>query len=82
MASPWRVLWQSLGQTSTAFGNAAVWWPITAIMILLLQISLARKIPIEKHSLAIGWFAGLLFFVIGPSEKVVCECEVALLFGV
>jgi hypothetical protein len=76
------LLWQLPGQTLTAFGNVAVWWPITATMILLLQMSLARTIPTEKHSLAIGWLASLLFFVIGPSEMGGCDCEVALHFRI
>jgi hypothetical protein len=82
IASHWLVLWQSLRRTSAAFRNMAVSWPITATMILLLQMSLTRKSPTEKHLLAIGWPAGLLFFVIGPSGRGVCDCETALLFGI
>jgi hypothetical protein len=39
------VLWQSLGRTSAAFGDVAVWWPITQTMVLmLLEMALTRKI--------------------------------------
>jgi dolichyl-phosphate-mannose--protein O-mannosyl transferase len=83
MAGRWTVLWTQLGRTVAAFGNVAVWWPLTfAVIVLLLQAAIARRIRKNSQYLAIGWIASLLYFVVGVSERGVCDYEIALMFGI
>jgi dolichyl-phosphate-mannose--protein O-mannosyl transferase len=83
MVGEWRVLWTQLGRTVAAFGNPAVWWPMTfAVVALLLQAAVARGIPKDSQSLAIGWLASLLYFAVSQSERGICDYEIAVLFGI
>jgi dolichyl-phosphate-mannose--protein O-mannosyl transferase len=83
MAGSWNLLWRDRNHAVAAFGNLVVWWPLTgALLLLLAQIAIARKIRKSAHYLAIGWAASLVYFTVGRARRGVCEYEIALMFGI
>jgi hypothetical protein len=52
------------------------------VLLVLVQVALARKIHRDAHFLALGWLASLGFFAVGTSAREVFDYQIALLFAI
>lgn len=83
MTCKWKVLFRERGRIVAVFGNLPVWFFIGFSTISeFTKISLSRRLRDPTAIIFFGYLSGIIFLMLGNSERGLCDYAVPLLFGI
>ncbi|EAX91565.1 Dolichyl-phosphate-mannose-protein mannosyltransferase, putative [Trichomonas vaginalis G3] len=83
MTCKWKVLFRERGRIVAVFGNLPVWFSIgLATISEYTKIFLSRRLREPTAIVFFGYLSGIIFLLLGNSERGLCDYGVPLMFGI